>query len=525
MNFKLIPIFSLLLLSSPSQAQKVAKSKSNASISVSIGNSKPGDTLFLELWADGLSRYNVVPSYKTLVSTAIGGSCHFTIEGIVQPVYFCVGKQRVASHNLQPILGDYLVEPGDSVNIQIDSIHVVKANTGPNSMPIDRLIVGSISFSGRAAAKYQYLYQSRADTELWDEFKLFMAKRNKTTYAAVIDSLYLMNFPTRILNSNWQEMLYALQSYSLDIYKNRMSNAAYQILKADLIGGIQEQKVRFLGYDLYTIKSSKGVLTEATKRTLQNKVIEAFLEKPKIPINTIPVKFLSLSSKYIFYLSKEARLAEKLFNQEPYSFIKKTYSGSLRDRVLTNYLLSNLTDLELSPDSVLNDAIATVKNSYCQKLLINMRNNYKIGSTAYNFSLPDANGKIVKLSDFKGKFVFIDVWYVGCAGCKGFYEASLSNVEKHFSNNPNIIFVTVSIDKVKESWLDRMHYYTSLDSPNVINLYTGGMGTEHPFIKNMNINAYPALFLIDKEGKIYKTNDLQVESTKLIEIINEALQK
>jgi hypothetical protein len=48
-----------------------------------------------------------------------------------------------------------------------------------------------------------------------------------------------------------------------------------------------------------------------------------------------------LDSRYIYYLISEAFMAKRLFNQEPYSYIKKCYSGSLRDKVLTTYLLSN----------------------------------------------------------------------------------------------------------------------------------------------------------------------------------------
>ncbi len=37
---------------------------------------------------------------------------------------------------------------------------------------------------------------------------------------------------------------------------------------------------------------------------------------------------------------------------------------------------------------------------------------------APNFSLPDATGAVVKLSDYRGKVVLLDFWATWCAGCK-----------------------------------------------------------------------------------------------------------
>jgi peroxiredoxin len=41
-----------------------------------------------------------------------------------------------------------------------------------------------------------------------------------------------------------------------------------------------------------------------------------------------------------------------------------------------------------------------------------------VRTDAPGFSLPDANGKIVRLSDLKGKVVLLDFWATWCAGCK-----------------------------------------------------------------------------------------------------------
>lgn len=45
----------------------------------------------------------------------------------------------------------------------------------------------------------------------------------------------------------------------------------------------------------------------------------------------------------------------------------------------------------------------------------------------------------------------------------------------------------------------------------------------HPIIRHYNIIGYPHQLLVDKQGKIYRSNNLQVEPDELAKIISEAL--
>jgi cytochrome oxidase Cu insertion factor (SCO1/SenC/PrrC family) len=145
-------------------------------------------------------------------------------------------------------------------------------------------------------------------------------------------------------------------------------------------------------------------------------------------------------------------------------------------------------------------------------------------SPAYEFALPDTSGNIVKLSDFKGKVVFMDFWFNRCGACKEYYIYQLKGVEEKYRNNKDVVFVTVNIDVNKQVWLDGIYdnQHTSLDA---INLYTEGLGADHPIIQNYKIIGYPRPILIDQSGKLFSviSKDL-LNGKKLAELIDELLK-
>lgn len=141
---------------------------------------------------------------------------------------------------------------------------------------------------------------------------------------------------------------------------------------------------------------------------------------------------------------------------------------------------------------------------------------------AYNFSLPDTNGEIVHLNDFKGKLVFLDFWFTGCGACK-IYARTLSEVHEAFKDNPEVVFMTISIDKEPKKWKKSVEggQYTSTEA---VNLYTEGKGSAHPLIEHYDVKGYPHPIIIDQKGTIYKSSGLRLPAEELVAIVNKALQ-
>ena len=68
-----------------------------------------------------------------------------------------------------------------------------------------------------------------------------------------------------------------------------------------------------------------------------------------------------------------------------------------------------------------------------------------VGDEAPDFTLPNVNGEMVKLSDLKGKTVMINIWWAGCEGC----VEEAPHIQKAFAriseNNPDWAILTINI--------------------------------------------------------------------------------
>ncbi|MCX6224885.1 MAG: TlpA disulfide reductase family protein [Bacteroidia bacterium] len=72
------------------------------------------------------------------------------------------------------------------------------------------------------------------------------------------------------------------------------------------------------------------------------------------------------------------------------------------------------------------------------------------GQPAPVFNLPDIDGKMVSLTDFAGKYVFIDYWATWCGPCKAEVPSYKKLIEDY--KGKSIVFISISVDKDKAAW-------------------------------------------------------------------------
>lgn len=115
-----------------------------------------------------------------------------------------------------------------------------------------------------------------------------------------------------------------------------------------------------------------------------------------------------------------------------------------------------------------------------------------VRKAAPGFTLADAKGASVRLSDYKGKVVLLDFWATWCGGCKVEIPWYVEFENKYKGSGLAVIGVSMDEDgwKSVKPFLEK----TKLNYPVVI----GNEG----LAKLYGVDAMPMTLLIDQEGKI-----------------------
>lgn len=136
---------------------------------------------------------------------------------------------------------------------------------------------------------------------------------------------------------------------------------------------------------------------------------------------------------------------------------------------------------------------------------------------APDFSLVDQYGKTHKLSDYRGKVVFLNFWATWCPPCKGELPHIEEVYKEYENNNKDVIILGVTAPNLgregsKEYIMDFLNKqgYTF---PVVFDS-TGEIMDQY------SIEAFPTTFIIDKEGNVNKYVPGAMEKTTMESLIN-----
>lgn len=211
------------------------------------------------------------------------------------------------------------------------------------------------------------------------------------------------------------------------------------------------------------IMGVKEGINEIGKKMLENR--QAVAASRKKFIKTHPDAFASIY--YLFLTSKEYKAAE----------LEAAYNG-----------LSNM-----------------YKNTRYGKGILDKIEALKVadaGGPAPDFTKPDVNGKLVSLSQFKGKYVLLDFWGSWCAPCRAanphLKELYATYAAKGFE------ILGVASEKVsgqaqaEKAWKEAIEK-DGLTWTNVLN---NEASMKQDVVQLYSVEGYPTQILLDKEGKI-----------------------
>lgn len=481
-------------------------------IKVYLEDAKQTDSLYLDLFENLMDdeRTNIFTPEIEKIATQTSGFYIFDVPVNNRYPYISLGlngNRYRRDGKFIGILKHYLAQPGDSIVIRIakKTLQPNAAYKGTTDLYYAEEVVRyHIDFSGKGAEKYNCRYE--AD----------YAAKTDTSVKKVLD------LELKPVLKNHFDVALKLSLDVLNTYREKLSQEVYDILEADFYGKHLGDKIEYIRI---------ATLNPETRIKLEHDSKLNFLLPYKTGRQTVLPDLSGAaalySKSYIKLIYKIEELAYFL-NAEPskgslYEQLKANYEGELRDRVVTYY---HTVIRRMNHDTAeVEESIRLMTTKKYAHELAEFYNKTKKGAMAFDFSLPDAKNKLVKLSQFKGKVVFIDFWFTGCGACKDYYRKTLSKIEEEFRDNENMVFITINVDRDRNVWLNSLEegIYTST---HVINLYTEGRGPNHPVIQVNNVNGYPRPLLIGKDGKIFNSTASILKNTdKLREVLKEAIEE
>ena len=134
-----------------------------------------------------------------------------------------------------------------------------------------------------------------------------------------------------------------------------------------------------------------------------------------------------------------------------------------------------------------------------------------VGRPSPIFKGVDINGKEMSLRDFRGKYIYIDMWATWCGPCQKELPY-LTKLEEKYKGR-NIVFVGLSIDQDKAKWEARV----KSGALGGTQLYIG-KGTK--FQSDYRISGIPRFILLDPNGRIVNPDMSRPSSEDTEQILN-----
>ena len=236
-------------------------------------------------------------------------------------------------------------------------------------------------------------------------------------------------------------------------------------------------------------------------------------------------QFTRFASRYIYLKTNKKNNLDRetpilLRTEKTFEIINEIVSSE----IIKNYLLSSNIDNYMNRAGVDYDKNLVkqfnkqcTSKDYKEEIAEKIENLKGLveGKPAPSFTGNDITGKEYSLSDFKGKYVYIDVWATWCSPCLG-QLPHLEKLEEEFKNK-DIVFVSVSVDSDKAAW------ETMIKDKNMKGIQLHAPEAwESEICKKYCINSIPRFILIDKEGKLINSN-VPRPSQNIREILKELM--
>lgn len=141
---------------------------------------------------------------------------------------------------------------------------------------------------------------------------------------------------------------------------------------------------------------------------------------------------------------------------------------------------------------------------------------------APDFELEDQFGQVHKLSDYKGKTIFLNFWATWCPPCR----AEMPDIQKLYEESPKdgedavIILGVAGPDMGNEKTKEGIAQFLEENGYT----YPVLMDTEGTLFGDYGISAFPTTFMIDREGNVFGYASGQLTYDMMKDIITQTLE-
>ncbi len=211
------------------------------------------------------------------------------------------------------------------------------------------------------------------------------------------------------------------------------------------------------------------------------------------------IKYEGNGAKENNYLAQKA-LTDEAFEKDLdvlFTEDESTFNASLEKKKMGDLSQLEKAGVDASLSQMLTSMIQQesimLSQFYAQKKVAEKMN----GAISPSFNYENHKGGKTKLEDFKGKYVYIDVWATWCGPCRAEIPF-LKKVEEKF-HGKDIVFVSISVDTQKdhEKW---KKFVTDKELGGVQLFADNNWNSD--FIKAFGINSIPRFILIGPDGKV-----------------------
>lgn len=117
-----------------------------------------------------------------------------------------------------------------------------------------------------------------------------------------------------------------------------------------------------------------------------------------------------------------------------------------------------------------------------------------VGVQPPDWNLPDENGKMIRLSSLKGKYVLVDFWYSGCHWCRKMTPGLIRIYNELKDKGLEIVSVSVDPKKDEDKWRKAM------EEDGAPWLQAWDMNKTLP--DQYSVQGYPTMFFLGPDGKV-----------------------